>query len=652
MKLSKRTTTIILWAVSIGLLAGMVISFTPGLTQIGQSTGQRGTVQFTVNGQNVYEFDVQEARRNPLYASVTEGEVGADLQRLMVDQIVRQAVLQQAASRMNVSNGEVRRAVNEFREERGVAGSKNDRAYLNLIQSGGFTDQSFREYLKEQLRIGKFQTQLVGDVSVSDLEVETYYETHLSSYQDEERIFARQIVVEDQQSAEELRRRALKGEEFAALAREYSVDLADRDGALGAGSDETDPRPVGRPALPTAVANAAFALRGAGVTDVIETNQRYFVVGVEEYVPAAPRPFEEVQESVREDALNAKMAGIMEAELDRLRDEATVSFPAGSELSFDNPVVAEVNGVEIRAAHVDEALYTSPQIQQSLSPQTADLIVGLFKPTVLNQVIDTEVAYQAAPSLGVPFVGTRAAVAQAAINYLGRDATATDGEMEVFYEENLAAFTLPAEAVVTRADFSSEAQAAAFRDALLAGEGVEEAAEAQDGALTNLGLLKPGALDVELDTALFGTNAFEPLPDSDLDVSDLIVLQVAEEAVEGEEEPEGDSDSDAEATEEEGEADLLTRELFVVLVAERTPELVRPLTDVRAQVEAAVIAEKRQAERLEWLTDRREEADVVEHALNEFDAFFDGVTVGGGDLLEDLGLTDEAEGAAGESTDD
>src|SRR5690625_5025714 len=118
MKLNKRTTTIILWAVSIGLLAGMVISFTPGLSLIGASTAARGPVQMTVNGQNVHETDVQQARSNALHASVTEGEVGADLQRLMIDQIARQAVMQQAASRINVSGGEVRRAVNEFREER------------------------------------------------------------------------------------------------------------------------------------------------------------------------------------------------------------------------------------------------------------------------------------------------------------------------------------------------------------------------------------------------------------------------------------------------------------------------------------------------------------------------------------------------------
>ena len=114
--------------------------------------------------------------------------------------------------------------------------------------------------------------------------------------------------------------------------------------------------------------------------------------------------------------VGAKPAGheVIERLLDRLREEATLTFPANSPLSFDNPVIAEVNGVEIRAVDLDSALYTNPQIQQSLSPQVADLIVGLFRTSVQSQVIDMEVAYQAAEDLGVPFVGTRAGVAQAA----------------------------------------------------------------------------------------------------------------------------------------------------------------------------------------------------------------------------------------------
>ncbi|MFA5551043.1 MAG: peptidyl-prolyl cis-trans isomerase [Trueperaceae bacterium] len=647
MKFSKRTTTIILWAVSIGLLAGMVISFTPGLSLIGANTAARGPVEMTVNGQNIHQFDVQQARSNALFSAVTEGEVGADLQRLMVDQIVRQAVLQQAASRINVSGGEVRRAVNEFREERGVAGGRNDRAYQQLIANAGFTDQAFREYLREQIRLGKFEDQLVGDVTVSEEEVEAFFQANRTNYMTEEQILARQLVVDDLALAQRLRARALAGESFAELAREYSLDLADRDGAVGAASGETEPRPVGRPALATNVANAAFALRGVGTTDVVESNQRFFVVQVEGYLPAVPRPFDEVEETVRQDALDAKKGGIVEAELDRLREEAVITFPASSELSFNNPVVATVNGVEIRAVDVDAALYTNPQIQQSLSPQVADLIVGLFKPTVQSQVIDTEVAFQAADSLGVPFIGTRAGVAQSALNFVGRDATATEAELLAYYETNLALFTLPGEAFTRRVDFDDQDAATAFRQALLSGQGVEAAVGA--GVLTDLGLLRPGEADLEVDTALFGTQAFEPLPDGVHDVSDVLVFRVPVEP-----DPEAEAAEGADGV-EEADDDSVLREQFVVLVAERIPERVRAFEDVRSQVEASVLAQLRQAERADWLADRRSEADIVEFSVagTEFPLNTDTFSVEPDDAVDEAGsATDEASEDASEDAGD
>ncbi len=671
MKFNKRTTTIILWAISIGLLAGMVISFTPGLSMIGAQQSNRGPVYMTVNGQNVHEFEVQQARSNALFASVTEGEVGEDLERLMVDQIVRQAVLQQAASRVNVSGGEVRQAVNDFREERGVAGGRNDRAYQQLIGSAGFSDQAFREYLREQLRIAKFEESIVGDVTVSDEEVEAYYQSHLNAYQTEERVLARQIVVDDVALAQELRRRAMAGEEFADLAQEYSLDLAERAGAIGAASGETEPRPVGRPALPTPVANATFALRGAGITDVIPSNQRYYVVQVEEYLPAATRPFEEVEETVREDALNAKKEGLVEAELDRLREEANVTFPSSSELSFENPVLAEVNGVEIRAVDLDAALYTNPQIQQALSPQTADLIVGLFKPTVLSQVIDTEVAYQSASELDVPLVGTRAGIAQAALNYIGRDATASEQEIVTFYESNIASFTLPAEAVVTRVDFTSQDAAMGFRQALLDGAEIGAAAADQGGTVDELGLVKPGEETLELDVALFSTEAFEPLPNSEFEVSDILVLQtevdpeaeagddaVADaEAAEAEQEAEASEaadDGDTEATGDgavgEQAAAATTRDTYVVLVANRVPERVRPLEDVRAQVEAAVVAQKRQTARTEWLAQQRAEADIIEYSTADLELPFDALPQSGAEAGEAAEQADEQDAGAADET--
>lgn len=634
MKISKRARTIILWCVAIGLLLGMVISFTPtlGLTFGGQEA-LRGTVQLTVNGAEIREAEVLQAQQGTIFGAVSEGPVARQLQRLLVDELVRQEVVRQAAAPMRVTNGEVTAAVNEFRESRGLSGRRNDTAYLNLLRSAGFTDQTFRDALREDIKLQKWRESVVGDVTVSDAEVEAYYLSHQSAYQSEERVRARQIVVADRETAEQLRAQLVDGASFAELAAEHSLELADRQGAVGAAAGETEPRPVGRAAFPTAVANAAFALRGAGLTEVVEASDGFYLVQVVEYVPTQTRPLEEVRDQVAEDALAAKRAGILEAEIERLRASAVVTFPETSTLSFANETVAQVGDAEITEVQLDRATYTNTTIQQALSPDTAELIVQLFRPAILQQLIDTELAFQGAQALGAGFVGTRTGVAQAALNYVARDVEVTEEQVRDYYERNIAAFTVSAEANVTQVEFGDSAAATAFRTAVLGGADLSEAAAANGGEVADHGRVRPGDLEADVDAALFGTDAFDPVPGSEAEVSDVLVLErpdegepaAGEAATEGDDEA-GAEGADAEAGDDEAVAaaeaagdgvgaEPATVERFVVLVAERTPETVRPLEDVRAQVENAVRAEARQRAQEEWLASLRDEIEVREFVI-------------------------------------
>lgn len=659
MKMSKRTRTIVLWAIAIGLLIGMVISFTPSMGLFQNPAAQLGTPQILVNDQPIREVEVITARQGALFNAVSEGPVADDLERLLVDELIRQKLIAQAAAATTVSGAAVRQAVADFRASRGVDGRANDRNYVALINASGFTDQSFRDYLRDQLKLSGWEESLVKDVSVTDAEIEAYYLSHTSAYQSEERILARQLVVADSETAESLRARIADGASFAELAAANSLELAERQGALGAQAGETEPRPVGRAALPTAVANAAFALRGAGLTEVVETPAGFQIVQVEEYVPSANRPLEEVRSTVEADALTAKKQGVVEAEIERLRAAATVSFPTTSLLTFDNPAIAKVGDTEITEVQLDRATYTNSQIQQALSPQTADLIVGLFKPAILRQLIDTELAYQGASRLGVPLVGTKAGIAQAALDYVSRDATVTEDEIEEYYRANIAAFTLSAEADVTQVDFTDLEAAAGFRVALLDGTALDEAAASNGGTVTEHGRVLPNTLGTELDTALFSTSAFEALPAGDREVSDVIVLFTPTEVGAASQDPAAADEADVAdeaaagaegAAEEAAAADTAPTEVqtFVVLVAHRTPARERSLADVHAQVSATVLASNRQTLRTEWLAGLREDIEVAEYTIvdlaPETSLPGDGAAedAGGGEPAADDGAADEA----------
>ena len=161
MKLSRRTNTIILWIVSIGLLIGMIITFTPTLGALTGGGNDTSSPALVVNGETISELDVAQARQSsPIFSVVQEGPVAEDLELLLVDSLVRQEVVRQAAARQRVGNGEVRDELDAFRERNGVAGRQNDEAYLRLIGGAGYTDATFRDYLRQQLQVRAWQDEL------------------------------------------------------------------------------------------------------------------------------------------------------------------------------------------------------------------------------------------------------------------------------------------------------------------------------------------------------------------------------------------------------------------------------------------------------------------------------------------------------------
>ena len=632
MKLNRRTNLIILWILAGALVLGMVITFTPTMGLGGGGQGATAAA-IIVNGEPISELAVVRARSNTLFNLVTEGEVGADLELLLIDDLVRQELIRQEASRQRVSTAEVRTAVDEFRVSRGVAGRANDSQYLAILANAGFNDETFRAYLAQQLRQEKWQAEIIGGVEVTDAEVEAYYLANSDMYQTEERVVARQLVLATRDEADAVRAELTAGADAAELARERSLERADRDGALGAGTGETEPRPVGRAALPTPVATAAFAMRGPGVTDVVEVLGQYHVVVVEEFLPAAVRPLEDVVSAVREDALQAKQAQALDEAIRRLQREARVQLAERStlDLRYDDAVVATVGEVDIKRSELVRATYTNPQIQQALSPDTAFLITAFFKPALLDQLIDQELAYQGADRLGVPFVGPRRFVAQSALEYVTRDVTVGEDEIEAYYQSNLIAYTVAATAAASRVDFGDAASAEAFRAALLDGTAVDEAAAEHGGEIVSLGTVRRGQLAPDLDTALFATEAFDPLPAGG-EVSDVLVLVAQPEAL-----------PDAlEVAEDEPEAEI--EEQVVVLIADRTPERVRPLSEVRAQVEASLLAERRAEAREAWLAELRDDIAVVNHSVAPDGAFG----------LDDFQVApaDDADGVAEDGTDD
>jgi peptidyl-prolyl cis-trans isomerase C len=495
------------------LVVGMAYQFVPSLS--GGGAGglfgrQTGTPALRVDGATVTVEELEAARRsNPVLASTDTGLLGDDFKTYVVSQSVRRALYTQAASDINVSRQDVDAEVKKFREARSLTDNK---AWTDALQGAGLTDAAYRTQVRDQLAVQRKVESLQKDVpAATTAEAQTYYDLNQSQYQSDARIVGRQIVVADRAKADALLTQArAQGADFAALASANSTEFKDRGGALGP-VENGSPRPVAQVALPTEVGEAAFALQSGGVTDVIPSGGKFYIVKVERYLAPATRPFSEVSAQVQATVTQQKKDAVVEKWLDGLQKDAKIEYvdPAWK---AENPTVATVSGQNIPYADVVEQVVNNQQIAQIFQQLPAEQVAGLvntgLKPQIVQQLISGYAAPAIAEKLKLDLVGTRQEIASALSAYGARDVKVADSDVQAFYRQNVAQFETPGSATVDEASFATRTQAEAFRtDWDGQGEFVAAATRA-GGTVSERGAVTSGdqKLGTELETAVFGPN--------------------------------------------------------------------------------------------------------------------------------------------------
>ena len=174
-------------------------------------------------------------------------------------------------------------------------------AYLK--QSGSTLSEfkdSIRSEVRTQLLTEKVQAAVAGEIDPSDDELESYFEAHISSYDQPERIRASHILVDDEETAKEVLGKLKSGADFAELAKEYSQDSSNKDegGDLGWFS---------RGRMVKEFEDAAFALENIGdISDIVKTSYGYHIIKLTGREPAHTPTLDEVKDQVRNDYLQEK----------------------------------------------------------------------------------------------------------------------------------------------------------------------------------------------------------------------------------------------------------------------------------------------------------------------------------------------------------
>ncbi|MEA1854286.1 peptidylprolyl isomerase [Cytobacillus sp. FSL W7-1323] len=236
----------------------------------------------TVNGENISKDDLNEALMSQYGTSV--------LDTLISDQIVLQEMDKE---KVTVTEEEVAEEMDAYMEQYG-----GEEAFKEVLDENGVSYDSIEHNIEIYLGSKKLIT---PGIEITDDEMETYFEENKESFSQAEEIEASHILVEDEDTAKEVKQKLDDGDDFSELAASYSTDDSNKDngGELGY---------FGEGEMVEAFEEVAFAMEVDEVSDPVKTDYGYHIIKVTDHKEAKEANLEDAKEEIKEMLIESKLS--------------------------------------------------------------------------------------------------------------------------------------------------------------------------------------------------------------------------------------------------------------------------------------------------------------------------------------------------------
>lgn len=276
-----------------------------------------------VNGEKILvaDLDKQLEQIKQQYPQMFQGPDGEgrliDYKQRILDNLINQKLIEQAAKdkRIEVSDEEIDKQLKALR-----GGFKDDEQFQAALKSANMTLDGLKKQIREQLLTTKIIESLAKDIKVTEDEMRSYYEKNKAQFEQKaaKRISHILFKPEDKKKAEQVLSRLRAGGDFAALAKEHSVDpqSAGKGGDLGWQT---------RPPVPE-IEKALDTLGKGETSGLIKTSFGWHIVRVTDTRKAQQQTFEQVKEQIKQILVQQKRADAYQKFIEELRKKAKIEI--------------------------------------------------------------------------------------------------------------------------------------------------------------------------------------------------------------------------------------------------------------------------------------------------------------------------------------
>ena len=200
--------------------------------------------------------------KDDLYSTLVDQYGDGALDTLIAEKIVK---LESEKKDLTVKDSEIDK---ELENIKGQYDSED--AFNEALASSGSNLDSVKENIKTYLLTEKL---LKDRVSITDDQIKEYFDANKDSFAQQEQVEASHILVDDEKTAEEVKKKLDDGGDFAELAKEYSTDTsnAESGGELGY---------FGKGEMVQEFDDKAFAMKKGEISEPVKTEFGYHIIKV------------------------------------------------------------------------------------------------------------------------------------------------------------------------------------------------------------------------------------------------------------------------------------------------------------------------------------------------------------------------------------
>jgi foldase protein PrsA len=227
--------------------------------------------------------------KDELYDVMVEQYGAATVEQLIADKIVASEAKKQ---KITISDEELNKEVDKLKESYG-----GEEVFDQVLASNNTTVDVLKEDLKNYLTMREL---IEPQIEITDEELKTYFDENKDSLGEAEQVKASHILVEDEETAKEIKQKLGDGADFAELAKEYSTDEGSKEngGELGF---------FPRGTMVTEFEDVAFSLPINEISEPVKSDYGYHIIKVEEKKEAKEANFDDSKVSIKETLIDEKM---------------------------------------------------------------------------------------------------------------------------------------------------------------------------------------------------------------------------------------------------------------------------------------------------------------------------------------------------------